>query len=311
MAEVVVLSGGVGGARFVRGLVDVVGPESVTVVGNVGDDDEFYGLHVSPDLDSLVYALAGLNDERRGWGRRGETWNAREAALALGDDETWFQLGDRDLGLHLVRTKALRAGEPLSAVTARIATALGVGTRLLPATDHRLRTVVVTPRGELSLQEWFVRRRARDRVEGLRFEGAAFAKPAPGVASAIEAASHIVIAPSNPYISVWPILAVRSIRSCIRRAGAPVVAVSPIVGGKAVKGPADRMLRRLAGGTSPAHVAGCYPELIDALVVDRADAGGAAAVERLGIRAHVAPTLMRDRRAARRLAEAALEAASA
>ena len=148
MAEpVVVLSGGVGGARFVRGLVDLVGPGAVTVIGNVGDDDEFYGLHVSPDLDSLVYALADLNDEQRGWGRRRETWNARETAEALGDDETWFQLGDRDLGLHLVRTKALRAGEPLSAVTARIAASLGVDVRILPATDHRLRTIVETPGG--------------------------------------------------------------------------------------------------------------------------------------------------------------------
>jgi LPPG:FO 2-phospho-L-lactate transferase len=311
MPGVVVLSGGVGGARFVRGLVDVVGADGVTVIGNVGDDDEFYGLHVSPDLDSLVYALAGLNDERRGWGRRGETWNARETALALRDDETWFQLGDRDLGLHLVRTKALRSGEPLSAVTARIAGALGVGIRILPATDHRLRTIVETPGGALSLQEWFVGRQGKDRVEGIRFEGAAFAKPAPGVASAIEDASHVVIAPSNPYISIWPILAVRSIRSGIQRAKAPVVAVSPIVGGKAVKGPADRMLRRLAGGTSPAHVAGCYAGLIDALVVDRADAAGVGAVEQLGIRPLVTATLMRDRRAARRLAEAALEAARA
>jgi LPPG:FO 2-phospho-L-lactate transferase len=306
---VVVLSGGVGGARFVRGLVDVAGADAVTVIGNVGDDDEFYGLHVSPDLDSLLYALAGLNDERRGWGRRGETWNARESALALGDDETWFQLGDRDLGLHLARTKALRAGEPLSAVTARIAKALGVGVRILPATDHRLRTIVETPRGALSLQEWFVRRRGRDRVEGIRFEGAAFAKPAPGVAAAVEGASLVVIAPSNPYISIWPILAVRSIRAGIQRASAPVVAVSPIVGGKAVKGPADRMLRRLAGGTSPAQVASCYGGLLDALVLDRADAAGLAAVERLGIRPHVTATLMRDRRAARRLAEAVLEAA--
>jgi LPPG:FO 2-phospho-L-lactate transferase len=308
---VVVLSGGVGGARFVRGLVDLVGPGSVTVIGNVGDDDEFYGLHVSPDLDSLVYALAGLNDERRGWGRRGETWSARETAEALGDDETWFQLGDRDLGLHLVRTKALRAGQPLSAVTARISASLGVAVQILPATDHRLRTIVETPGGARSLQDWFVRRRARDRVEGIRFEGAAFAKPAPGVAKAIEEASHIVIAPSNPYISIWPILAVRSIRAGIQRTRAPVVAVSPIVGGKAVKGPADRMLRRLAGGTSPADVAGCYTGLIDALVVDRADADGAGAVERLGIRPHVTATLMRDRRAARRLAEAVLEAARA
>jgi len=311
MAEVVVLSGGVGGARFVRGLVDVVGADALTVIGNVGDDDEFYGLHVSPDLDSLVYALAGLNDDRRGWGRRGETWNARETALALADDETWFQLGDRDLGLHLVRTKALRAGEPLSSVTARIAKAFGVGVRILPATDHRLRTIVETPRGALSLQEWFVRRQGKDRVEGLRFEGAAFAKPAPGVAKAIEDAARVVIAPSNPYISIWPILAVRSIRAGIQRTDAPVVAVSPIVGGKAVKGPADRMLRRLAGGTSPVQVAGCYAGLIDALVVDRADAAGAGALEQMGIRPHVTATLMRDRRAARRLAEAALEAGRA
>jgi LPPG:FO 2-phospho-L-lactate transferase len=311
VAEVCVLSGGVGGARFVRGLVDVTGPDAVTVIGNVGDDEELYGLHISPDLDSLVYALAGLNDERRGWGRRGETWKARETALALADDETWFQLGDRDLGLHLVRTKALRAGEPLSAVTARIAAAFGVAVRILPATDHRLRTIVETRDGDRSLQEWFVRRRGRDRVEGLRFEGAAFAKPAPGVAAAIEGASVVLIAPSNPYISIWPILAVRSIRAALRQAAAPTVAVSPIVGGKAVKGPADRMLRRLAGGTSPAHVAGCYAGLIDALVIDRADAAGAKAVERLGIRPQVTATLMRDRRAARRLAEAALEAAAA
>jgi LPPG:FO 2-phospho-L-lactate transferase len=210
-----------------------------------------------------------------------------------------------------VRTKALRAGEPLSAVTARIAAALGVAVRILPATDHRLRTIVETAGGARSLQEWFVARRGKDRVEGLRFEGAAFAKPAPGVAAAIEAASVVVIAPSNPYISVWPILAVRSIRAGIQRASAPVVAVSPIVGGKAVKGPADRMLRRLAGGTSPAHVAGCYAGLIDALVIDRADAAGAGAVERSGVRPHVTATLMRDRRAARRLAAAALEAAHA
>jgi LPPG:FO 2-phospho-L-lactate transferase len=310
MPGVVVLSGGVGGARFVRGLVDVAGADAVTVVGNVGDDDEFYGLHVSPDLDSLVYALAGLNDERRGWGRRGETWSARETALALDDDETWFQLGDRDLGLHLVRTKALRAGEPLSSVTARIAAALGVAVRILPATDHRLRTILETAAGDRSLQEWFVRRQGRDRVEGLRFEGAAFAKPAPGVSAAIEQASLVVLAPSNPYISIWPILAVRSIRSALRQTQAPVVAVSPIVGGKAVKGPADRMLRRLAGGTSPAHVAGCYAGLIDALVIDRADAAGASALEQSGVRPHVTGTLMRDRRAARRLAEATLEAAA-
>jgi LPPG:FO 2-phospho-L-lactate transferase len=309
VAEVVVLSGGVGGARFVRGLVDLVGPREVTVIGNVGDDQEFFGLHVSPDLDSLLYTLADLHDEQRGWGRRRETWNAIETARALGDDETWFQLGDRDLGLHLVRTKALRAGEPLSAVTARIAAAYDVEVRLLPATDHRLRTIVETPAGELSLQEWFVRRQQRDKVDGLRFEGAAFAKPAPGVLQAIEEASLVVIAPSNPYISIWPILAVAGIRVTVQRKRTPVVAVSPVIGGKAVKGPADAMLRRLAGGTSPAHVARCYPGLLDALVIDQADAAGAKALEEVHVRPHVTRTLMKDRRTTRLLAESVLEAA--
>src|SRR5438034_9063638 len=159
MTEVVVLSGGVGGGRFVRGLVDVVPHKDVTVIGNVGDDADVLGLHISPDLDSVLYTLAGLADEQRGWGRRRETWNALDTAKNLGDDETWFQLGDRDLGLHLVRTKALRAGEPLSAVTARVAAAFGLELRLLPATDDRLRTIVETDAGAFSLQEWFVQRR--------------------------------------------------------------------------------------------------------------------------------------------------------
>ncbi len=309
MAEVCVLSGGVGGARFVRGLVDHVGPGQVTVIGNVGDDAEFFGLHVSPDLDSLVYTLADVHDEQRGWGRRRETWNALDTAKALGDDETWFQLGDRDLGLHLVRTKAMRAGETLTAVTARIAAAFDVSVRILPATDHRLRTIVETPAGSFSLQEWFVGRQAKDKVDGLRFEGAAFAKPAPGVLDAIEEASLVVIAPSNPYISIWPILAVQQIRLTVQRKRTPVVAVSPIIGGKAVKGPADRMLRRLSGGTSPAHVARCYPGLLDALVIDQADAAGAKGLEAVHVRPHVTRTLMKDRRTARLLADAVLEAA--
>ncbi len=279
MPGITVLSGGVGGARFVRGLVDVVPAHDVTVVGNVGDDAEVLGLHVSPDLDSLLYTLAGLHDEQRGWGRRRETWNALETAKGLGDDETWFQLGDRDIGLHLVRTKALRAGERLSAVTARVATSLGVEVRILPATDDRLRTILETAAGDLSLQEWFVHRRHRDRVDGLRFEGAAFAKPAPGVIEAIESASLVVIAPSNPYISISPILAVHGIRAAVQRRRAPVVGVSPLIGGKAVKGPAGTMLARLAGGTTPAHVVGVYAGLLDAFVIDEADAAGAEALE--------------------------------
>ena len=177
--KVVVLSGGVGGARFVQGLVDVTEPSDVTVVGNVGDDVEVLGQHVSPDLDSIVYALAGLNDEKRGWGRAGETWRALETVRSL-DGEFWFQLGDLDLGLHLVRSQAMHAGEPLSAVTTRIARAFGIETRVLPATDDRLRTWLETPAGEFPFQEWFVARAHRDEVDAVRFEGEADAQPAPG-----------------------------------------------------------------------------------------------------------------------------------
>ncbi len=309
MPEIVVLSGGVGGARFVRGLVDLVGAAEVTVVGNVGDDTEVLGLHVSPDLDSILYTLTDRNDEERGWGRRRETWNALDTAKELGDDQAWFQLGDRDLGLHLVRTKALKAGEPLSVVTARIAQAFGLEARLLPATDDRLRTIVETAAGAFSLQDWFIKRGHKDKVDGLRFEGAAFARPAPGVLEAIDGAPLVVIAPSNPYISIWPILAVQAIRHAVQRKRTPVVGVSPVIGGKAVKGPADRMLKRLAGGTSPAHVARCYPGLLDALVIDQADAAGAEELEAVRVRPHVTRTLMKDRRTARLLAEAVLEAA--
>jgi LPPG:FO 2-phospho-L-lactate transferase len=301
--NVVTLSGGVGGARFVRGVCDVVAPRDVTVVGNVGDDLEVLGMHVSPDLDSILYALADLSDEQRGWGRADESWQALGTVAALGG-ETWFLLGDRDLGLHLVRTQALHGGEPLSAVTARIARKLGVDAVLLPATDDRLRTWISTAAGEITFQEWFVARQHRDEVGGLRFEGAADAAPAPGVLAALAAADLILLAPSNPYVSVAPILAVEEIRAAVAARTVPCVAVSPLIGGRAVKGPADRMLARLAGGTSPRHVAGCYEGLIDALVVDESDAhdlGG------LGdVRPIVARTLMRDADARRRLAEAAL-----
>jgi LPPG:FO 2-phospho-L-lactate transferase len=305
MTRVVVLSGGVGGGRFLRGLVEVVDPADVTVIGNVGDDLEVLGLHVSPDLDSILYALAGLADEERGWGRAEETWNALEEAGRFGG-ETWFSLGDRDLGLHLVRTRALRAGEPLSAVTAKLAAAAGLQVRLLPATDDPLRTYVETPAGSFSLQEWFVARGHADEVDAVRFEGADSARPAPGVLEALEEADAILIAPSNPFISVWPILAVGGIRTALEHRRVPCVAVSPLVGGRAVKGPADRMFARLAGGTSPAHVAGCYEGLIDALVLDEADA---SALNGLAVRGVVARTLMTDAAARRALAEAVLASA--
>jgi LPPG:FO 2-phospho-L-lactate transferase len=304
--KVVVHSGGVGGAQFLQGLVEAVEPSDVTVIGNVGDDVEVLGLHVSPDLDSILYALAGLNDEERGWGRADETWRALETVGELGG-ETWFQLGDLDLGLHLVRTQALRSGEPLSSVTGRLAAALGIETHVLPATDDRLRTWIDTPAGEFPFQEWFVARGHRDEVDAVRFEGDA--KPAPGVLAALQGADVLLIAPSNPYLSIGPILAVDAIREALAARRVPVVAVSPLIGGRAVKGPADRMLARLAGGTSPAHVAAQYAGLIDALVVDEADAHDLDGLAE--VRPIVTRTLMTDPDARKRLAEAALGAVPA
>lgn len=300
--KIAVLSGGVGGARFLRGVVDAVDPAGVTAIVNVGDDLEALGLAVSPDLDSVVYALAGLSDEERGWGRADETWNALATVESLGG-EAWFRLGDRDLGLHLVRTQALRAGETLSAVTARLTAALGLESTILPATDDLLRTFLDTPNGSFDFQQWFVVRGHRDPVDRVRFDGAAGARPAPGVLEALHEADLILLAPSNPYVSIGPILAVERIRSALERRRVPCVAVSPLIGGKAVKGPAADMLARLEGGTSPAHVAQCYPGLIDALVIDEADSDLDA-----GVRTIVTRTLMRDAASRRALAEAALDA---
>ena len=301
--KVVLLSGGGGGARFARGLADTLPAGDLTIVGNIGDDLEILGVHVSPDLDSLLYTLAGLIDDERGWGRAGETWNALASAGSWGGDD-WFRLGDLDIGLHLVRTELLRADVPLSEVTARLVEKTGLSSRILPATNDRLRTHVHTTAGEFPFQEWFVRRAHEDDVDDVRYEGADDARPAPGVLQALVDAGAILIAPSNPYLSIGPILAVSEIRRALASRRARCVAVSPLVGGKAVSGPLDRMLSRMAGGTSPAHVTDCYLGLIDALVIDEADAPAEA-----DIQLAVTRTLMDDRDAARRLAERTLEVA--
>ncbi|HET7428640.1 MAG TPA: 2-phospho-L-lactate transferase [Gaiellales bacterium] len=309
-SPVTVLAGGVGGARFLQGVIDVIPPDRVVVVGNVGDDVEPHGLHVSPDLDTVLYTLTGWIDEDKGWGVRGDSDRALERARELGAD-AWFWLGDLDIGLHLARTEALRRGEPLSAVTARIAERMGLPLRLIPATDDRLRTMIDTPDGEIDFQTYYVRHHHADRVTGIRFDGAELARPAPGVVEAIRDAAAIVIAPSNPLISIGPILAVPEIRSLLATRSAPCVAVSPIVGGRALRGPAAAMLESLGHEASAAGVAAIYAGLVDTLVFDEQDAELAGAVERHGLRAVVADTIMRDAAARERLARTALDAAGA
>ena len=307
---ITVLAGGVGAARFLRGLIGVVDPASVTIIGNTGDDDEFLGLHVSPDLDTVVYTLAGVVNEETGWGIAGDTYTCLEQAQRLGE-ETWFLLGDKDLATHLLRTRLLRGGETLSQATEAVARAFGLKGRLLPISDDSVRTVVVIDEGELSFQEYFVRRRCQDEVRALRFEGAEEARPAPGLLEAIAEAEAVIVAPSNPLVSIGPILAVSGVREALRETPAPVAAVSPIVGGRALKGPADRMLASLGHEASAVGAARLYADFLDALVLDREDAALVPEVEALGVRPVVTDTIMRDAAARRALAEATLRAASA
>jgi LPPG:FO 2-phospho-L-lactate transferase len=275
-APIVVLCGGLGGSRCVDALARAAGPEAITAIGNVGDDVEILGLHVSPDLDTVLYTLAGLLDEERGWGVRDETYNALGTARELGG-EGWFTLGDRDIGLHLVRTRWLHEGVPLSQATRRLAEALEVPVRLVPATDEPLRTKIRTEHGELDFQEWFVARGHRDEVRGVRYDGAEAARPAPGVLEAIESAELVVIAPSNPFVSIWPILAVPGIREAL--AAKRVAAVSPLVGRKAFRGPLAEMMASLGHEPGAAGVAALYGELVDVFVVAPGDQGPVGAAE--------------------------------
>jgi len=289
--QLTVLAGGVGAARFLDGLVRVVPPEAVTVVGNVADDVEILGLHVSPDLDTVVYTLAGLVEPERGWGRGADTANALAVVSELGADD-WFHLSDGDIGLHLVRTERLRRGERLSAVMRDVCERLGLAIRLLPVTDDPLRTMVATDAGELDFQTYFVRRRHEDEVRGVRYAGAETARPAPGVLEALRDADAVLVAPSNPFLSIEPILAVPGVREALAARTGPVAAVSPIVAGRAIKGPADRMLRALAGEASARAVAERYRDFLTHMLVDTADAGLVPGIEALGVRAGAASTML-------------------
>jgi LPPG:FO 2-phospho-L-lactate transferase len=305
--RVTALAGGTGAAKLLRGLAACLSAGELTIVGNTGDDTEVWGLHVSPDLDTVTYALAGLLDLTRGWGRVDETFRCLEAMAALGAP-TWFNLGDRDLAQHLARTAALRAGEPLSVVTARLAATLGVAARLLPMSDQPVRTLVQTTEARLTFQEYFVRDKALGDVVAVEYAGAAAARPAPGVLAAIGEADLVVVCPSNPVTSVGPILAVPGIAAALPAARS-VVGVSPIVGGAPVSGPAGRLMRARGLDVSPLGVAAAYAPWLRALLIDARDADTAPALERAGVRAVVTDVMMTDRAREVALARGVLEAA--
>jgi LPPG:FO 2-phospho-L-lactate transferase len=298
---VTALAGGVGGARFLRGLTRRTDDHRLTIVVNTADDETFFGLHVSPDVDTIVYTLAGRADPDRGWGLCGDSFACLEALGALAEP-TWFQLGDRDLATHLFRTTRLQAGWSLARVTAALANRHGLVATVLPMSNDRVRTFVHTQRGRRPFQRYLVGDRARGRVRRIEIAGARRARPSPGVLRAIATADVVILTPSNPLVSIGPILAIPAIRRAIVRRRRPTVAISPLVGGRPVRGPLDRMLRGLGHPVSPAGVAALYRGLVDVFVLDRRDRAHAPAVEQLGMRVLVEDTLMHDRAAARRLA---------
>lgn len=305
---IAVISGGVGAARFLSGLVQVVRAAEITAIGNVGDDLELHRLHISPDLDTITYTLAGAINPDTGWGLAGETWQAMESLGRYGG-MTWFNLGDRDLGTHLYRSQRMSDGATLSEVTAEITRAWGIEIALLPVTDDRLRTIItVAGEGEIAFQEYFVHRQHSVPVSAIRFDGAGSSTPAPGVIEAIRSADLVVIAPSNPLVSIDPVLAVPGVRDAVVSQQHRTIAISPIVAGAALKGPADRLMRELGHSPTVVGVSEIYAGLASTLIVDEADAALAGAVEAAGLRCVVAPTIMSDPPAAKALAETVLGA---
>ena len=302
--KVVALAGGVGGAKLAHGLAMRLAPEDLTVVVNTGDDFEHLGLSISPDLDTVMYTLAGVANAETGWGLAGESWNFLDALGRLGG-ETWFRLGDRDLATHVERTRRLRAGETLTAVTGALCDALKVGPRILPMTDDRLRTWVESEEGRLEFQEYFVHRQCRPRVTGFVFEGSAL--PTAQVMEALERAELIVICPSNPFVSIGPILALPGVRERLR--GRTVVAVTPIVGGQAIKGPAGKMLAELKLEVSPVAVARYYEGVLNGFVLDVVDEGMANEIASAGLKVAVTDTIMRSDADRARLAQSVLDMA--
>lgn len=303
--RILALAGGVGGAKLALGLSHVLPPEALTVAVNTADDFEHLGFSISPDLDTVMYTLAGVANPETGWGRLGESWTVMEALGAVGG-ATWFQLGDKDLATHIERTRRLRAGESLSSVTRDLAARLGVKPAMVPMSDDPVRTMVATDQGELAFQDWFVRLRCEPAVKSVRFAGAETAKPHPALLETV-GLRGIVVCPSNPFVSVAPILAVPGVRDALAGFGGPRVAVTPIVGGQAIKGPAAKMLAELGHDVSALGVARYYQEWIDGFVLDAEDAALAGGIAALGMRVRVADTMMRNDADKRRLAAQVLD----
>ncbi len=306
MGLVVALAGGVGAARLLRGLVQVISPEDLVIVGNTGDDVELYGLHVSPDLDIIMYTLAGIVDEAKGWGVSGDTFNCLEMLGKFGF-ETWFKLGDKDLAIHIARTKLLRNGMTLSQATTELCRMLGVKAKLIPMSNDPVRTKVISGQLRLEFQEYFVKRGTKDEVTGVFFEGAEKAKPAPGVINAIKGAERVIICPSNPVLSISPILSISVINKELRNSRAHIVGVSPIVGGKAIKGPADRVMADMGLEASAYGVAKFYEDFLDHLIIDKVDESQKKRIEELGVKVTVTDTIMRNLEDSIRLAKVVIE----
>lgn len=302
--KIVALAGGVGGAKLADGLAQTLPPEDLTIIVNTGDDFEHWGLKICPDLDTVCYTLAGLANPETGWGRVDESWQAFESVTALGGAD-WFRIGDRDLGTHLERTRRLRAGEPLSQITADFCRAWGIGPRILPMSDDPISTMVSTDRGVLPFQEYFVHQRCEPRVSGFRFEGVERAAPAPGVLEAIEHADAIIFCPSNPWVSINPILAIPALRPALNNR--LVAAVSPIIGGRALKGPAAKMYRELGIQPSALAVAQHYQDLLSDFVLDTLDQKQDAAIRALGMDTLATDTVMTTKDDRKRLAEEVLQ----
>jgi len=302
---IVSLAGGVGAARFLEGLIQVLPQKEITIIGNVGDDTDLYGLHVSPDLDIVTYTLAGLEDPLKGWGFKNETFHCQQMLQRYGY-KTWFNLGDRDLATHLHRTDQLNRGKRLSAVTAQIVSSLGLEVTLLPSTDDTLQTYVVSRGRRMHFQEYMVKYQTRPRVKRVVFKGTALAKPAPRVLQSINQADGIIISPSNPIVSIGAILAVKGIRSALGKSSARIIGISPIIGGKTVKGPADKLMKALDIECSAVGVANAYRDFLDALIIDQMDRKLAPRIESLGIRTVVTQTLMKTMRDKVSLARIAL-----